>query len=112
MRRTVLQQFDLDLADPTADLEDGRTFDAPLIEERDHLPGGLVEATLAVSPRYTAGEAGVEDLVAATGVAAVHHAKSLLPDPRFSPNCSSNGSWIRDGHINKRIDDHEFAGCP
>ena len=102
MPRTVLEQFELDLADAAADLEDGRAFYAVLFEERDHLPRGLVDTTLAVSPRDTAGEARAEELVAAAGVAAVHYARSVLPRRPLGPsNGSSNGGAIK-GHINRR----------
>ena len=94
VRRTVLEQFEMDLADAASDLEDGRTLDAVLLEERDHLPGGLVDAARAVSPRNTPGEAGVEELVAAAGVAAVHCDEPTPASTVRPGNGSSNGSRI------------------
>ena len=76
-RCASLQQLDLNLADAAADLEHGRVLDASRLEKRDHVPGGLVEAALAVSLGQPPRESRAEEPVATARVAAACHVESL-----------------------------------
>ena len=68
----ALEQLELDLADPAADLEHGRVRDPLALEEGDDPRRRLVEAALAVLRGDPPRELASEEVVAPAWVAAVH----------------------------------------
>ena len=72
-RRASLQELDLQLADAAADLEDARSLDPVLLEERHHALRCLVDPVLAIALGRTGSHPRREERVAATRVAAARH---------------------------------------
>src|SRR4051794_6213049 len=73
----ALEQLDLDLPDPAADLEHGRAVEPVALDVADHPPRRAVEPALAVALRDAAGEARAEEPIATAWIAAAGHRRTL-----------------------------------
>ena len=72
MGRARFDQFDLQAADATANLEHGDPADSVAGERVEEPPGGPGQALAAVAARVSLGGLGTEDGAVAGGRAAVH----------------------------------------
>ena len=93
-RGARLQELDLDLADATADLEDGGALDATLSQEVSHLPRGLVQPALPVFLGEAPGEPPAEEAVVIARATTTRHvasvalsARSQSRDPNTRERC-------------------------